>query len=381
MEAAGPGTTLASPYIGPLPKGSRKAFEVGKAPYDYITGMPHDAWRQLLPYWIDTYKKGKASISEELVVGWYRPNPAATCNSDGTSGNTAQQLQIEFDPAEVAQDIIVFSAVLTSDATISVTVGGVALPAQWENKPSGGVGVYHGSVAYGGHRGAVKIAISRAGQTLASFTGTEITTSCPDGYTNWNAWVGSATGVDEQLAVRREYSHQPLAQRHPQEAWSSIVSKRPTYSHTYKSVPEGSTTLGTTGETIKIDLSFSANSTASKFAIAVRASSDSNEQTLVGYDFVNEQLFIDCTKSGDVSFDSTFASVYRGPLTPNAMNKVKLNIFVDQSSVEVFGGQGETTLTAQIFPTSDAPYAKLVSTGGSTHGVEVNIYNLSSTWN
>ncbi|KGO66152.1 Glycoside hydrolase, family 71 [Penicillium expansum] len=182
-----------SHYIGPLPKGDYKAFEVGKAPYDYITGMPHDAWRKLLPYWIDTYKKGKASISEELVVGWYRPNPAAACNSGGTSGNTAQQLQIEFDPAEVAQDIIVFSAVLASDASISVMVGGVALPAKWENKPSGGVGVYHGSVAYGGNRGAVKITISRSGNTIASFTGTDITTSCPDGYTNWNAW-GTAKG-------------------------------------------------------------------------------------------------------------------------------------------------------------------------------------------
>ncbi|KAJ6163877.1 Glycoside hydrolase family 71 [Penicillium chrysogenum] len=199
-----------SHYIGPLPKGDYKAFEIGKAPYDYITGMPHDAWRKLLPYWIDTYKKGKASISEELVVGWYRPNPAAACNSGGTSGNTAQQLQIEFDPVEVAQDIIVFSAVLVSDASISVTVGGVALAASWENKPSGGVGVYHGSVAYGGNRGAVKITISRSGRSIASFTGTDITTSCLDGYTNWNAWVGSATGpklaeaVSPKLAVDKQ---------------------------------------------------------------------------------------------------------------------------------------------------------------------------------
>ncbi|GES56905.1 alpha-1,3-glucanase/mutanase [Aspergillus terreus] len=184
-----------SHYIGPLPKDDYKAFEVGKAPYDYITGMPHDAWRQLLPIGLTPTKRAKHPSQKSW--SW-----------------AAQQLQIEFDPAEVAQDIIVFSAVLTSDATISVTVGGVALPAQWKNKPSGGVGVYHGSVAYGGHRGAVKIAISRAGQTIASFTGTEITTSCPDGYTNWNAWVGSATGpklasavspklaIDEQQCIR-----------------------------------------------------------------------------------------------------------------------------------------------------------------------------------
>ncbi|GFF45306.1 alpha-1,3-glucanase/mutanase, putative [Aspergillus udagawae] len=190
-----------SHYIGPLPKGKYRAFEIGRAPYDYITGMPHDAWRNLLPYWIDTYKNGKASISQELVVAWYRPNPAAACNDGGTSGNTALQLQIEFRPAEVAQDKIFFSAVLTSDATVSVTVGGVSLPAKWEKKPSGGVGVYHGSVAYGGHRGAVKVTISRSGSTIAFFTGTDITTSCTDGYTNWNAWVGSATGPNLATAV------------------------------------------------------------------------------------------------------------------------------------------------------------------------------------
>ncbi|KAF7114772.1 hypothetical protein CNMCM5793_000311 [Aspergillus hiratsukae] len=176
-----------SHYIGPLPRGKYRAFEVGRAPYDYITGMPHDAWRNLLPYWIDTYKNGKASISEE---------------------------SIEFHPAEVAHDRIFFSAVLASEATVSVTVGGVALAAKWEKKPSGGVGVYHGSVAYGGSRGPVQVTISRSGSTIASFTGKDISASCTDGYTNWNAWIGSATGpklatavspklaVDEQKCVK-----------------------------------------------------------------------------------------------------------------------------------------------------------------------------------
>ena len=144
---------------------------------------------------------------------------------------------------------------------------------------------------------------------------------------------------------------------------------------------EGSVHLGTTGETIKIDLSFSAASTASKFAIAVRGSADFTKQTLVGYDFVNKQVFIDRTKSGDVSFDNTFASVYRGPLAADVNGKVNLSIFVDRSSVEVFGGQGETTLTAQIFPSRDAINTQLVSTGGTTKSVKIDIFNVASTWN
>ncbi|RDW93688.1 glycoside hydrolase family 71 protein [Aspergillus mulundensis] len=185
-----------SHYIGPLHDiDNYEAFSVGKAPFNYAKGMKHDGWRLFLPYYIDTYKYGRASISHEGVVGWYRPNPAAACDDGGTTGNTASQLQYEFQPTEVAQDKIFYSALLTSLATVTVTVGGVSIPATWQDIPDGGVGVYHGSVGYGaGFYGEVKIAISRSGSTIAEFTSPPITTSCPEGYTNWNAVVGGASG-------------------------------------------------------------------------------------------------------------------------------------------------------------------------------------------
>ncbi|GKZ30104.1 hypothetical protein AbraIFM66950_007798 [Aspergillus brasiliensis] len=191
----------------------------------------------------------------------------------------------------------------------------------------------------------------------------------------------SAMAIPRHLALKTIDNKTTLVQQ-PQEAWSSISSKRPVYSHTYKNVPEGSISSTTTGETFRVDLSFSATtSTASTFSIALRASANFTEQTLVGYDLVNKQIFLDRTKSGDVSFDETFASVYRGPLAPDSTGVVKLSIFVDRSSVEVFGGQGETTLTAQIFPSTDAVHARLVSTGGATEGVSVDFYKVTSTWN
>lgn len=189
----------------------------------------------------------------------------------------------------------------------------------------------------------------------------------------------SAMSIPRHLSLKTIGDKATLVQQ-PQEAWSSIVSKQPVYSHTYNSVRQGSVYVGTNKDTIKIDLSFSATSTASEFAIAVRASADSTEQTLIGYDFVNKQVFIDRTKSGDVSFDNTFASIYRGPLASAVNGKINLTIFVDRSSVEVFGGQGETTLTAQIFPSSDAIHTHLVSTGGATKNVKLSIYAIASTW-
>ncbi|KAJ5853789.1 hypothetical protein N7534_006332 [Penicillium rubens] len=188
-----------------------------------------------------------------------------------------------------------------------------------------------------------------------------------------STWHGATT-------IPRHLTLKTIGDKHPKEDWSSILSKRAAYSHKYNAVQEGSHYVGTTGETMKINLSFSAASKASKFAIAVRGSADFTEQTLVGYDFVKKQVFVDRTKSGDVSFDNTFASVYRGPLAAGVDGMVNLSIFVDRSSVEVSGGQGETTLTAQIFPRRDALNAKLLSTGGATESVKLDIFNVASTW-
>ncbi|OGM43096.1 hypothetical protein ABOM_008232 [Aspergillus bombycis] len=199
-----------SHYIGPLRDiDNYEAFKVGKAPFNYAHGMPHDGWRLFLPYWIDTYKKGKGTVTKEGVVGWYRPNPVAACKNGGTTGNTASQLQLEFEPAQVVQDKVFFSALLTSSATVTVTVGGASIPATWEFIPDGGVGVYHGSVGYGSFLGDVKISISRSGATIAEFSGPAITTSCKDGYNNFNAWVGSASGpsisaVSPKLSIEKQ---------------------------------------------------------------------------------------------------------------------------------------------------------------------------------
>ncbi|KAH8649882.1 glycosyl hydrolase family 71-domain-containing protein, partial [Xylariales sp. PMI_506] len=184
-----------SHYIGPLYDDAMELFTFGDAPFNFATNMPHDGWRLILPFVIDMYKEGTATIKEEGVVGWYRLSEAAACNSGGTSGNTASQLQIEFEPYDIVEDAIFFTAILGSSAQISVSVGGVSLGASWSYTPEDGVGLYHGSASFSGHSGAVVITVTRNGATIASFTGQDIgTDNCVDGYTNFNAWVGSATG-------------------------------------------------------------------------------------------------------------------------------------------------------------------------------------------
>ncbi|GLA14291.1 hypothetical protein AnigIFM62618_000667 [Aspergillus niger] len=191
-----------SHYIGPTPdadsslaESTYTAFGTGQAPYNYALNMPHDGWRAFLPWLADTYKNNISTITQEGVQAWYRLNVRGSCTSDGgTTGNTASQLQLEYWPYEIPQDRIFFSALLASSADISVTVGGTDLGASWNSTPSGGAGVYHGSVEFSVQAGSVEVAITRDGATIASFTGEEIVTGCAASteIENWNAWVGSA---------------------------------------------------------------------------------------------------------------------------------------------------------------------------------------------
>ncbi|KAK4107593.1 carbohydrate-binding module family 24 protein [Canariomyces notabilis] len=194
-----------SHYIGPLRPGkAMEAFTIGRAPFNYVEGYPHDGWRAFLPYVIDLYKSGQATITREGVVGWWRRSAANACNDGRTTGNTASQLLLEFPPSLVMQDKIFFSALLGSDASVSVTVGGVPVPAAWTDKPDGDVGIYHGHANFtAGNAGDVVITVSRGSSTVAAVNpganGAIGTSSCVGGLTNWNAFVDmgciKATGI------------------------------------------------------------------------------------------------------------------------------------------------------------------------------------------
>ena len=192
----------------------------------------------------------------------------------------------------------------------------------------------------------------------------------------------SAMSVPRQLSLKEVNGKVTLLQQ-PQDSWRSVANDQ-TLKHSWKSVSKGSTSLDSPGKAFKIDLSFadhdSDKSLASTFAIAVRASSDFKQETLIGYNFTSKEVFVDRRNSGDVSFDKTFASLYHAPLSANADKRINLQVFVDWSSVEVLGGQGEVSLTAQIFPDENSTEAQLVSTDGVTQDVRLQISGMDSAW-
>ncbi|KAE8355999.1 glycoside hydrolase [Aspergillus coremiiformis] len=189
-----------SHYIGPLRQKAFEAFEQGDAPFNYADNMPHDGWRTFLPFVIDQYKNPNSTIHipKENVVSWYRLHPVSVCTTNGTTGNSKTQGQIEYQPSQLLEDRIMYSALLRTPANVTVTIGKDTVPGSWDGVPTDGRGIYHGSVPFTSKLGKVKVAITRGKKEVASITGNPITSTCPrkeKGVQNYNAWVGTS-GAD-----------------------------------------------------------------------------------------------------------------------------------------------------------------------------------------
>ncbi|ALC83114.1 MULTISPECIES: glycoside hydrolase family 32 protein [Bacillus] len=130
------------------------------------------------------------------------------------------------------------------------------------------------------------------------------------------------------------------------------------------------------GQTQEIVAEFELGS-ADEFGFYVRKGH--GEFTKVGYDAKKRELFVDRRKSGRTDFSEDFAGVYTAPLDSED-NKIKMHIFIDRSSVEVFGNDGERVLTNQIFPDPSSDGLEIYSKDGDVKITSLDVYKLGSTW-
>jgi fructan beta-fructosidase len=116
---------------------------------------------------------------------------------------------------------------------------------------------------------------------------------------------------------------------------------------------------------------------ATEFGLKVRKGA--GEETVIGYDIAKQEVFVDRTKSGKSDFHDKFPGRHSGPL-PLENGRVRLHIFVDVSSVEVFGNDGRISITDSIFPNAKSTGLELYSKGGSAQLVSLDVWQLKSAW-
>jgi len=119
--------------------------------------------------------------------------------------------------------------------------------------------------------------------------------------------------------------------------------------------------VGLRGDVARLDIVLDPGS-ASRAGVTVLADGDSG--THIGYDSRTERVFVDRRESGDVSFHPLFASIEDAPVDRDADGTVRLEVYLDRASVELFAADGLTTITDQVFPAAGADRISAWAEGG-----------------
>jgi fructan beta-fructosidase len=125
------------------------------------------------------------------------------------------------------------------------------------------------------------------------------------------------------------------------------------------------------GEVLRIDAEFEPGP-AGRVGVVLRADpqreaapgvfSAGAERTVLAYDPATGELSLDRTESGNVGFHKTFPSVERVAV-PLEDGRIRLRMFLDRCSVEVFAQDGTATITDQIFPADTSTALALLAEG------------------
>lgn len=101
----------------------------------------------------------------------------------------------------------------------------------------------------------------------------------------------------------------------------------------------------------------------------------------IGYDATKEQVYIDRSKSGNISFNEAFGKrLFFSKKTALVNKRIKFHIYFDNSIAEIFVNDGETVFTAQLFPREKDKGIGLFSGGNGSRFTSLNIWEMKTAW-
>ena len=137
---------------------------------------------------------------------------------------------------------------------------------------------------------------------------------------------------------------------------------------------QGNQTLNARGTKLEIKIEFKPE-TATEFGLKVRIGK--NNHTIIGYNFETEELFVDRSNSGITEFSEHFPGKHAAPVKLEH-GTLKLHIFLDQSSLEIFAERGQTVITELIYPQPEDDGLEVYAVGGAVNA-NVTIWKLNSS--
>ena len=113
-------------------------------------------------------------------------------------------------------------------------------------------------------------------------------------------------------------------------------------------------------------------------SLVMTLSNKAKEEVKMIYRVYKSELSFDRTQSGLVDFSQDFPAVTVAP-TFSAKGKVKLRLFIDRSSMELFEQDGRFAMTNLVFPTSPYTTLSLESAGGKAKVTNLQVYSIQPT--
>jgi fructan beta-fructosidase len=181
-------------------------------------------------------------------------------------------------------------------------------------------------------------------------------------------WRG-AMSIPRTLRLKRFSSGLELIQQ-PVRELETLRGKHHQFSNLQ--LETGLRKLEVHGERLEIIAEFKLE-TANEFGLKVRVGP--NCETIVGYNTSSRELFVDRRKSGQVDFNEHFTGRHSASL-PLENGLLRLHIFIDSCSLEVFGNHGRSVITDLIFPEPNATGLELYASSGNVQLISLDIWEL-----
>lgn len=111
-------------------------------------------------------------------------------------------------------------------------------------------------------------------------------------------------------------------------------------------------------------------------SVTLTLSNKAGDEVVMTYDRKASQFSFDRTRSGIVDFSESFPAITVSP-TYEKNGKISLRIFIDRSSIELFGNEGRFVMTNLVFPTQ--PYSTLsVASSGNAKISNLKIFSVKT---
>ena len=226
----------------------------------------------------------------------------------------------------------------------------------------------------------------------ADFYAAQSWSDMPDDRRTWVAWMSNwayareiptptwrgAMSLPRTLSLRTTGAGLRLAQT-PVMELTNLRAEEQNWSNAQINSSSPNLLASVRGDSLEIVAEFQVDATTTAKQLGLRLRQSANEHSAIEYDVATETLAFDRTCAGQSDFHADFARRHTVALAP-ADGLLRLHIFVDRSSVEIFADDGLVTMTERIFPAEESVGLELFAKGGELLVRSLAVYELNSIY-